>query len=277
MASGDRVPVTEVVESLVVLMRAVHELGRLWNRRWAPKPMRFWFRGTDDSCFTLDPSLLRPPFLGEDLQQHEYGIGMDFRIRGRPYYSSDPRNGWEQMFLMQHYGFPTRLLDWSESLATGAYFSSRSIDSDTDGAVWVLAPNWLAQKDNHDIATHYPTDHPRLARYALRTERSEVEEFNQLVPLPILPEHIDSRLIAQRGRFTVHTFEPGSLESLAVEDRNQHGDACFLHKFVVPARAKPTVRQQACIFGGASEDTLFPGLDGLARGMRWEALARSRR
>jgi hypothetical protein len=102
--------------------------------------MRFWFRGVDDAAFALDPGLLREPYIDGDLEQTENGIGHDFRIRGRPYLPSDLRNSREELFLMQHYGFPTRLLDWTESLAAGAYFAARDVKSYCDGAVWVLAP-----------------------------------------------------------------------------------------------------------------------------------------
>lgn len=235
--------------------------------------MRFWFRGTDDANFTLNPGLLRPPYIGSNLDNIEHSISTDFNVRGRSYMPSPPKNDWEQMFLMQHYGFPTRLLDWSESLATAAYFAARDVQSSCDGAVWVLAPQWLIFRAHALQATHLPSNDRLLQPYALRTAPTDdIESFNKLPPLPILPDFLDKRIIAQRGRFTIHTFQPDSLETLAVQDRQQYSNACFLHMIRIPAASKGTIRQQVHLFGGATEDTLFPDLEGLSRGIRWAAL-----
>lgn len=262
-------------ESIVMLFREAYDIGKHWEARWSPTSMRFWFRGIDDADYALDPGLLRHPYLGQDLENVEYGISSDFRIRGRPFLKARPESDWEELFLMQHYGFPTRLLDWSESLATAAYFAARDINSSVDGAVWVLSPQWLTHKANGEYATHLPSNHPWLEPYRLRTSRSDLSAFNNSVPLPILPDHIDQRLIAQRGRFTIHTFQVGALKALAEEDRTLSGEACFLHRIRIPAAAKPTIRQQAHIFGGVCEDTMFPDLEGLSRSMRWEELERA--
>ncbi len=59
-----------------------------------------------------------------------------------------PLPSWRSLFgIAQHYGIPTRLLDWSESAKVSAYFSaveaaellaSHSIDSESYIAVWAL-------------------------------------------------------------------------------------------------------------------------------------------
>ena len=47
-----------------------------------------------------------------------------FRQRSLAYWPAGyPQTDWEQLFAMQHYGMPTRLLDWSENLFVAAYFA----------------------------------------------------------------------------------------------------------------------------------------------------------
>ncbi len=49
-----------------------------------------------------------------------------------------PRSVWYLLAIAQHYGLPTRLLDWSFSPLVAAYFATRSGDTEHDGAIWAL-------------------------------------------------------------------------------------------------------------------------------------------
>ncbi|ELY91195.1 FRG domain-containing protein [Natrinema altunense] len=49
-----------------------------------------------------------------------------------------PRSVWHLLAIAQHYGLPTRLLDWSFSPLVAAYFATRSGDTEHDGAIWAL-------------------------------------------------------------------------------------------------------------------------------------------
>lgn len=95
----------------------------------------FWFRGQASAQFNLLPSIFRQ---GQQYGQaiDEGGMFADFRLR-YPEMRQDHTTVYEWLSLMQHYGNPTRILDWSTSLAIGLYFA---IDSmlETDGALYVL-------------------------------------------------------------------------------------------------------------------------------------------
>ena len=65
---------------------------------------------------------------------------------------SDPQI-WNLLVISRHYGLPSRLLDWSESVWVAAYFAA--CDGDTeDGAIW-----WFAQGD-FESAVHKSWDNP---------------------------------------------------------------------------------------------------------------------
>jgi len=260
-------------ESIIELYREFHRIAGVCNSRWGGVAVRWYFRGADKATYSLDPGLLRWPSLGKDMEALEYNKAADFIARGWPHIPKDARTAWELMFLMQHHGVATRLLDWTESLACAGYFATRDIREESDGAVWMLVTPFLVERALGHTGTHLGADHPHLGAFKLASHESgrrDLVAFNAKCPLPLMPQHVTSRIIAQRGRFTVHTFEVGALEKLGEEDRAAHGEACFLHQIIIPGRAKGVLRQQVRIMGGACEEDLFPDLDGLARSMRWE-------
>ncbi len=93
------------------------------------------YRGQSDASWDLIPSFYRgldefepkPKDLddGKWLGQLERDIYRGFELKGRRFAPAgwEFHNPWHRMILAQHYGLPTRLLDWSKSAFVAAYFS----------------------------------------------------------------------------------------------------------------------------------------------------------
>jgi hypothetical protein len=87
-----------------------------------------WFRGQNRSSHGLLPSLFRLPFADPDdadqahIQWVESELLYEFASRARELKDSS-MSDWDILFAMQHYGVPTRLLDWTEVLGVAVYFS----------------------------------------------------------------------------------------------------------------------------------------------------------
>ena len=50
---------------------------------------------------------------------------------------------WEILFDMQHYGLPTRLLDWSENLGIATFFAAvynEKLNINTNAAIFLIDP-----------------------------------------------------------------------------------------------------------------------------------------
>jgi hypothetical protein len=76
-----------------------------------------WFRGQDHASDRLRPRRYRYYRIDEDEIRSEFKRRAPQLLLG-----AQPASEWERYFLMQHYGIPTRLLDWSE----GALLALRS-------------------------------------------------------------------------------------------------------------------------------------------------------
>jgi hypothetical protein len=107
------------------------------------------FRGQSDVSWDLVPSFYRgtqafnPPLDdfndGHWLGPSERDVYREFERRGRRYASDswDFYDPWHRLILAQHFGVPTRLLDWTKNIFIACYFAVTSY-LDRDAAIWCL-------------------------------------------------------------------------------------------------------------------------------------------
>lgn len=171
----------------------------------------------------------------------------------RPCPAADDCLRW--LFLAQHYGLPTRLLDWTESPLIAAYFAVQDHHVDEDGCIWALWPtglnrtfgaaNGLVQIRDRRVAT--------IAESAF-TGRESSEEI-----LAIDGQEIDRRMLAQMSRFTLHSHRT-ALESAGANE-------VWLRQYVIPKHAKAKIRAQLSALG-IRRSNVFPDLENLAVELR---------
>lgn len=176
--------------------------------------------------------------------------------------------------LAQHCGIPTRLLDWSQSSLTAAYFACLGV-----------------AKQNAEGRTY--TDRDRFAVWAL--SRKFIDEalrrrdvFVQIVTAPGVS---NANLLAQSGYFTLVGFRkeardaglPPDLDKVISElpgdvlpEAQLRQRAPFLYKYTVPYR-EARVLLRLLALNRVSAASLFPGGEGAVAAMRerqWHQQAR---
>jgi hypothetical protein len=217
-----------------------------------------WFRGSDDTNLELMPGAYWRD--GCD----EFSIAATFKALSPTLLDEKPSNDWEWYYLMQHYGVPTRLIDWTETPLQALHFALIK-SSKQNPCVWILDPialNYSTQGIENiyvpkafDIYPHIDAWLPHRCR-----KHGEPEIFNDAffktnaLPIAIYPSRSNARLFAQRGTFTVHGTEPIALENLNI--RNQAGIS-RLEKIEISKEHKTTLLEDLWSLG-ITMTTTFP-------------------
>lgn len=185
---------------------------------------------------------------------------------------------WDKLFIMQHYGVPTRLLDWSENPFIGLYFAltgddftatgtfpARTLTFKQDAAVWLLDPiKWNRQVLSYQS---YTGEIPFSDDAVLSAYKPPFEVFDDRnAAIAINGAHNSSRIVAQRGAFTISGSNTSSMDS-AYDQRNFNDDS--LIKVVIDKMLIPGIRK-SILEHGFTEAVIYPDLDGLALEMRRE-------
>jgi len=232
-----------------------------------------WFRGHSKVYNNLTPGIFRNEFQNKSYRaanpKTELRIAENFKRKAPAIASNLPKinNNLEWLFLMQHYGVPTRLLDWSESILVAAFFAVTN-DKDDDGEIWTLFP----EKLNHIYRFGgFPTNRNKILKFlaneAFHNNPQELAKKYKLdkvpnSPLAFLPPFKDPRMSTQLSCFTIHPNPIGGRTISEIID-----DEKFLTKYIIPKSLK--LKFEECLkYLGVSYNTIFPDLEGLAKAIK---------
>ena len=153
---------TSRCENLGEFLASVEAIRKSWKRSDSDP---LWFRGerSEFSFCSLVPALYRGVCtrkkvrsqILEELLEIEVGLFGDFTRRAAPLSDRLPQDEWEWYFLMQHYGGPSRLLDFSEGSLLALHFAVREHPrAKGEAIVHVVDPVWLRDRLNDDSGNY---------------------------------------------------------------------------------------------------------------------------
>lgn len=214
--------------SIGELVSSVRTIAETWSPGIV-EPQELWFRGQKRRDFALLPGLYRA-----DNQKYHYdegGLFERFKVLATPHVAGRLENEWAWYFLAQHYGLPTRLLDWTENLLAAAYFAvcesiycrdrlaldallvkgrQPSVFEDDSPAIWVLDAGTV-NKAACEEDTVFVAGLDFTARYLPDGVSNKLPENCR--PIALMAPRANERIVAQQGAFTIHGHDRLGLEA----------------------------------------------------------------
>ncbi len=272
----------------------------------------FWiYRGQGDTSWRLQTTFEREcenhkldPYFNNTCESN---IITAFQRQSRQYFQNLPAKDEyvDWLALIQHYGGPTRLLDFTYSFYVAAFFALQNATS--DAAVWAVNANSLIRVDKtirkQLVSTPCIGYREALSRYVVLANNlmKEGQQFNEKDRkqsiYPVEPFFQEQRLAIQQGLFLFPTDIETSFENNLSHAFGAESDEVFNNERLEEVEPdflntdKGNITLLKIVLSGdmryeavnhlqqmnISDATLFPGLDGFARSlkthfyeMKWE-------
>lgn len=204
------------------------------------------FRGQKRSEWKLIPTLYREEFQSpddnNDLQYQSHYKELSFIshffqdvFRFNIHKSS---NLALDLSVMQHFGAPTRLLDWTKDPMVAIFFALSDNEPDSDAAIFSYT--------NASYSSY------------INFEGKSFSEIDQSTIISFTPPVFDDRVAAQRSVFTIQPFLCGSSGYTCFEDRVPDQ----MKKVIIPKDMKECLFAELISFG-IDRSNLFPSPQGV--------------
>jgi hypothetical protein len=160
-----------------------------------------WYRGQPSESMKLLPRVFRR----EETMRAEGSMATRF-IAGAPSrYANcpDDTDAVSWLPLMQHFGLPTRLLDWTMSALVAAFFAVSDEKYESEhGIIWALHPGRLNETALGLADQICYMRSPKIAPLLAGASGGNPQYVEQVAA--VAPPEVDLRLLLQHGRFTLH-------------------------------------------------------------------------
>jgi hypothetical protein len=217
------------------------------------------FRGLTKD-FPLVPKIGRSLFQGDkrgkSFEENERRLFEDFRRLSVPFFNSyHPKNDWELLSIGQHFGLPTRLLDWSLNPLVALFFALDGYrDERHPPVIWQFKPEDSDFVDQNDYFNS-----------------PFIVQRTKVFPPPV----VNDRLRAQAGWFSIHKRikdSAGREWFVPLEQQQQYIGNLVKYELEINTTRDNQVDRYKFLLSqlGINAGTIYPDLAGLSRHLEWE-------
>lgn len=232
------------------------------------------FRGHRESAWELESTLersiakrFRVPL--SELSKIEWSLIRSFQRGSHLYLEQPPAPDdlLEWLSVMQHYGAPTRMLDWSYSFYVAVFFALEQAYPGMPCAIWAINFRWLLDA----ARTQFSDDAKGAVSLDPRVKRADTVQkifaSGRLV-FPFNPFRMNERLRLQQGLFIAASdltvpFEDNLFAITEGKDCAEQFKKIVLEFDLAELKLALTELRRMNL----TAETLFPGVDGFARGL----------
>ncbi len=219
---------------------------------------RYWFRGQANINWLLTPSALR--YKTSDLRNKALNLLREFKRCSTHKLGNEAPHAREKLKwiqIAQHYGVPTRLLDWTERNTVALFFACCN-QFEQDGAVFILNPIDLNREFNPRLAKILdPDDDERIINDYLILDGSVDSNGNSSIA--ISPVWNSERIQQQQGVFTIQGSRHLSLT-------NKHAPSLVCLR--IKKEYKESILRELDR-AGCHEMSIYPDLDHMSQYLKW--------
>lgn len=235
------------------------------------------YRGQRDSTWPLQTSFERlcerTPIALDERTYVENALLRDFRRSYHHYGHDGPdkTSNIEWLSIMQHYGAPTRLIDFSYSMYVAAYFAIEDAHTkagNSHATVWAVDHSWVLKSSAVLLEKHGKPNARMILDYSDESCEDIYQDFFFKKPFANLavcinPFRLNERLRIQRGVFMC----PGNIECSFMDNLASMPDyEDHVMKIHIPERLRLETLHNLNDMN-ISRTNLFPGLDGFAQSL----------
>jgi hypothetical protein len=215
-------------------------------------PAVVWYRGQSNASWSMITSLQRATdgLTDVDALQREQLLFREYS-RSAHIFHEQRDSDWGLLADMQHYGIPTRLLDWTEILGVAVAFATlRQYEQPIDASIFVLDPARLNERIRSREVVHIPD--PDFRYQSVYWEGKPIKATQ---PIAIDIPFQNPRILAQRGVFTVQGSDRKPLEEQCPD---------VIRKVVLPVAALRGARE-FLDHANLNQYSIYPDIFGMAQ------------
>jgi hypothetical protein len=261
------------------------EQVRSWRdiTRWLGELQGRWcFRGHREASWRLATSMDRASTVayrtenGEgyhhlNRQQEELKLLRVFRQQAHRHTRDVPavNDSASWLAMMQHYGVPTRLLDWTASPLVGLYFALDDEPVGSHAALWALDLDWLdaAGRKLLPVLNSAPATTDPQGRIDWLNRL--LYETNEGLIIPIDPARLSDRMSAQQGLLLFKLIDQATFSQMLMGMIMHTEVPCspVIRKLEIAKQLRVNVLERLRRMRIDSA-TLFPGLAGFGKSLK---------